>query len=89
MLDRRLSAWIKPGIDRIAKQAANIGFSANALTFLGFALGMGAARATAVGMFLWGIFVLREHSPGFRFRQPSAKRSARRLPFGGFYGDEF
>jgi phosphatidylglycerophosphate synthase len=47
MFDRRLSNWIKPGVDRLARQVARRGLTANALTFTGFAIGLVAAALIA------------------------------------------
>ena len=43
MLDRKITAWIKPGVDQLAHCAARLGLSANTLTLIGFFLGLLAA----------------------------------------------
>lgn len=47
MFDRQATALIRPGIDAVALRLARAGVGADALTFLGFAVGVGAAIAIA------------------------------------------
>ena len=47
MLDARLRRLIDPPLDRLSVPLAAHGLSANAITVVGFALGLGAAAAIA------------------------------------------
>lgn len=49
MLDGRARRMIDPGLDRIAAILARAGVAANAVTYAGFALGVGAAAAIVGG----------------------------------------
>lgn len=51
MFDRRATALIKPGINRMATVLSGWGVGANALTWIGFAIGLGAAALIASGHF--------------------------------------
>jgi phosphatidylglycerophosphate synthase len=55
MLDRRIAQWIKPGVDQMAGIAVKVGFTANALTFLGFGIGIAAAACIASSYFQIGL----------------------------------
>lgn len=54
MLDRQTTALIRPGIDAIAAQFVRRGVGADALSFTGFAVGVGAAVAIAMQSFWLG-----------------------------------
>jgi phosphatidylglycerophosphate synthase len=54
MLDAALTRLLRPVLGTIARALTRLGISANALTFTGFALGMGAATAIALGAMGWG-----------------------------------
>lgn len=57
MFDARLRPLIDPPLNRLGRMLADAGVSANTVTLAGFALGLGAALAIALGFFLTG-FVL-------------------------------
>ncbi|PIQ28379.1 CDP-alcohol phosphatidyltransferase [bacterium (Candidatus Blackallbacteria) CG17_big_fil_post_rev_8_21_14_2_50_48_46] len=54
-----LDAWLRPHIDRplqaIAEQLEKVGLHANAVTLIGFCLGLAAASALAWRQFGWGL----------------------------------
>lgn len=54
MLDRRVSALLKPAIDSLARQLARWGVGADQLTVTGFFLGLVAAGCIAMGVFTAG-----------------------------------
>jgi phosphatidylglycerophosphate synthase len=54
MLDATLTRLLRPALTAVARVLVRLGCSANALTFTGFALGMGAATAIALGAMGWG-----------------------------------
>ncbi len=58
MLDRALQDRISPLLDALARRLAARGVSADALTFAGFALGLGAAAAIALGSPLAGLALI-------------------------------
>jgi len=49
---------IDPVLDRIGRALARFGVTANALTWTGFALGMGAAVAIVLQSYIWGLLLL-------------------------------
>ena len=62
MLDRTLTALIKPGINRLARGLQGLGLSANQVTIAGFLIGLGAAFLIAGQAYLAGalaIFISR------------------------------
>ena len=62
MLDRTLTALIKPGITRLARGLQGLGLSANQVTIAGFLIGLGAAFLIAGQAYLAGalaIFISR------------------------------
>lgn len=58
MLDRAAIALLKPGLQRLARLLVRAGIGADALTLCGFALGLGAALAIALGAPLAGLALL-------------------------------
>jgi phosphatidylglycerophosphate synthase len=58
VLDARLRRLIDPPLDRLSVPLAARGVSANAITALGFALGLGAAAAIAWRAYLLGLALL-------------------------------
>jgi phosphatidylglycerophosphate synthase len=58
VLDARLRRLIDPPLDRLAAPLASRGLSANAVTVLGFVIGLGAAAAIAERAFLPGLALL-------------------------------
>lgn len=58
MLDRIALAWLKPGIDRLARRLVAAGCHADTLTWAGFATGLGAALAIAAGHPGWGLLLM-------------------------------
>jgi phosphatidylglycerophosphate synthase len=58
VLDARLRRLIDPPLDRLSAPLAARGVSANAITALGFALGLGAAAAIAWRAYLLGLALL-------------------------------
>lgn len=58
MLDARLRRLIDPPLERLSAPLADIGLSANALTLIGFALGLGAIAAIALRLYLLGLALL-------------------------------
>ena len=55
MLDRPLASWIRRPVDGLARRLVRVGVSADAVTLVGFAVGMAAAVAIALGWPLWGL----------------------------------
>jgi phosphatidylglycerophosphate synthase len=58
MLDRAAIALLKPGLDALAARLVRAGIGADAITLAGFALGMAAATAIALGAPLPGLVLL-------------------------------
>lgn len=58
MLDKAIQAAIRPLMVRAARVLCRCGVSADALTWTGFVLGLGAATAIATGHFLVGLALL-------------------------------
>lgn len=58
MFDRAIQQAIKPALTRAAQGLVRCGVGANALTFMGFFIGMGAALAIALQQFLPGLGLL-------------------------------
>lgn len=58
MLDRAATALLKPALDRAAAGLVKAGVGADAVTFAGFALGLAAAVAIALGAPLAGLGLL-------------------------------
>jgi phosphatidylglycerophosphate synthase len=58
VLDARLRRLIDPPLDRLSAPLAARGLSANAITVVGFAFGLGAAAAIASGAYLPGLALL-------------------------------
>ena len=58
MLDRAATTFIKPVIDRLASVLTRLGLSADLMTLLGFAIGMGAAVLIATQQFLAGAIAI-------------------------------
>lgn len=58
MLDRAAIALLKPGLQRLARVLVRAGIGADAVTLFGFALGLGAAAAIAMGAPLAGLALL-------------------------------
>lgn len=58
MLDRHLRPLIDPPLDALGRGLARLGFSANAVTLAGLALGLGAAGAIASGVFWAGLWLI-------------------------------
>lgn len=58
MLDKAVQTAIRPLLVRAARVLCRAGISADALTWTGFALGLGAAVAIATGLFLTGLALL-------------------------------
>lgn len=58
MLDRAATALLKPALDRAAAALVRAGIGADAVTFAGFALGLAAAVAIAMGSPLAGLALL-------------------------------
>ena len=55
MLDRNALKLLSPGLDRVAARLVRLGVSADAITLLGFGLGLAAAVAIASGAMLTGL----------------------------------
>lgn len=58
MLDKAVQTAIRPLLVRAARVLCRAGISADALTWTGFVLGLGAAVAIATGLFLTGLALL-------------------------------
>ncbi len=58
MLDRFAIGWLKPGLDRAAALFVRAGVAADAVTWAGFAIGMGAALAITQRQFELGLALL-------------------------------
>lgn len=54
MLDRFATALLRPAMTATARHLAATGISANRITLLGFAIGLGAALAIAMQAYVWG-----------------------------------
>jgi phosphatidylglycerophosphate synthase len=58
MLDRFATALLRPPVTAAARALAGAGVGANRITLLGFAIGLGAALAIALGAFLGGAVLI-------------------------------
>lgn len=58
MLDAKLRPLIDPPLNRAGAALARLGVTANALTFIGLALGLGGAGAIALGHIGWGLALI-------------------------------
>src|SRR5262245_21523757 len=58
MLDRALIAWSRPALERGAEMLRGWGVHADSVTWLGFALGVGAAAAIAVQAYGVGLVLM-------------------------------
>lgn len=58
MLDKSMRKVIDPVVNRIGQTLARMGFSANGVTLIGLALGIGAAAMVTVGAFGWALILL-------------------------------
>ncbi len=58
MLDERIQRGLKPAMTRMARSAIRMGLTADTVTWLGFAAGLAAASAIALGWFLCGMGLL-------------------------------
>lgn len=58
MLDSRLRPLIDPPLGWLAQRLAALGFSANGVTLLGFAFGIGGCVAVAEGAYAWALVLL-------------------------------
>jgi phosphatidylglycerophosphate synthase len=58
MLDRVAIALLKPGLERMARVPVRAGIGADSVTLFGFALGLGAALAIALGAPVTGLALL-------------------------------
>ena len=59
MFDARLRKLIDPTLETIAKKLASLGIGANAITWLGFAIGVIAAWAIYSQLYIWAlVFIL-------------------------------
>ncbi len=58
MLDRPLIALLKPTLQRLAGGLVRAGIGADAVTLVGFVLGLGAALAIAQGAPIWGLLLI-------------------------------
>ena len=58
MLDRAAIAWLKPGLERMARGLVRNGIGADAITWCGFGFGLAAAGLIAFGQPLPGLALL-------------------------------
>jgi len=58
MLDRAAIALLRPALDAGARGLVRSGVGADAVTLVGFAIGLAAAAAIALGAFGWGLVLL-------------------------------
>jgi phosphatidylglycerophosphate synthase len=58
MLDARLRRLIDPPLERLSRPLVDLGLSANAVTWIGFALGLAAAAAIAQRAYALGLALL-------------------------------
>lgn len=58
MLDARLRPLIDPPLNALGRTLASLGFTANALTFAGLALGLAGAAAIAFDQLGWGLALI-------------------------------
>jgi hypothetical protein len=55
MFDRHAQTLLRPALNAAARGLVRAGISADALTWLGFAIGMAAAVAIALQAWWWGL----------------------------------
>ncbi len=58
MLDRFVIAWLRPGLNGAARGLARAGVLADRVTLAGFAIGLAAAAAIALGQFIPGLVLM-------------------------------
>ena len=58
MLDAKLRPLIDPPLNAVGRMLAEVGVTANALTFTGLALGLAGAGAIAMGHIGWGLALI-------------------------------
>ncbi len=58
MIDARIRPWIDPLLDRLGRPLAATGISADMITLAGFALGLGAVAALAVGAYAFALLLI-------------------------------
>jgi phosphatidylglycerophosphate synthase len=58
LLDARLRPLIDPPLNRAGRALARVGVTANALTFIGLALGLAGAAAIGLGHIGWGLALI-------------------------------
>lgn len=58
MLDRAVIALLRPVLERGGQLLHHLGIAANAVTLIGFAVGMAAAAAIALHAYAWGLLLL-------------------------------
>lgn len=83
MFDAALRPLIDPALDRLGARLARLGLSANAVTLMGLALGLGAAGAIALGQPLWGLILLLASRLADGLDGAIA-RATRKTDFGGY-----
>ena len=83
MLDSQIRPLIDPTLDRLGRALARAGVSADALTLAGFALGLAAAAAIALGAPGWALLPLLA-SRLLDGLDGAVARATRPTDFGGF-----
>ena len=58
MLDQHVQRWLRPGLMAMGRVLVRAGVGADALTWLGFAIGMAAAVAIALQVWMVGLVLL-------------------------------
>lgn len=84
MLDAKLRPLIDPLLNRVGRALARIGISANMLTFLGLAIGLGGAVAIAFGQ-LWLGLALIIANRVLDGLDGAAARASQPTPLGGYF----
>ncbi len=83
MLDTRIQAVLRPSFNAIAQGVVKLGFTANAVSVLGFAIGMAAAFAIGTQHYWWGatLIALSRLCDGL---DGAIARATQPTDFGGF-----
>jgi phosphatidylglycerophosphate synthase len=85
MLDGHFKKRLDPWLDRAGKALARRGISANAMTIMGFLLGLAAAIAIVLDAFAWG-FILIGASRACDGLDGAVARATKKMDLGGFLG---
>lgn len=83
MLDAALRKHIDPPLDRLGRSLASLGLTANAVTLIGLALGLGSAGLIALGAPGWALLPLLASRLADGL-DGAVARATRRTDFGGY-----